>query len=304
MEKSLLSRPPYLFLIGVGRSGTTVLRKSLGLHPRIYYTGTENQIVTDVLGAAFSNCTLPERARMMLVTQPVYDRIFERALNELLWQDPEKISDCIRTASFAMPPELPAYLLQVFPKACILHLVRNGIQVIASRQLHPFFQHMPFEEHCTRWARAFQFYQWGQAQGTQYHLFRHEWLHEESTLRAELGRVYAWLDISWDEAPLQNMLSRRYHPTRHPGETASTQQGYAEMSPAERDALEQTRTRRWQFWSETERVTFESICGEAMRGFGYPIPWRETQAATPARTSFSLRRTHPKTLFQKFGRPR
>lgn len=295
MEKSRVSRPPYLFLIGVGRSGTTVLRKSLGLHPRIYYTGTENQIVTDVLGAAFTNCTLPERARAMLVSQDVYDRIFEHALNELLWQDSARISDSIRTASFAMPPELPAYLLQVFPGARILHLVRNGIQVIASRQLHPGFQHMPFQEHCTRWARAYQFYEWGQTQGAQYHLFRHEWLHEAGTLRAELERVYAWLDISWDEAPLQNILSRRYHPTHHPKESGESERKYAEMSPTERDALQETRARRWTFWSESERETFENICGSAMRGFGYPIPWREPHASAPARTSFLLHRVIDKT---------
>lgn len=290
-----MSCPDYLFLIGVGRSGTTVLRKSLGLHPGIYYTGTENQIVTDVLGAAFSNCTLPERARAMLVPQSVYDRIFERALNELLWQDAEKISHRIRTASFAMPPELPAYLLQVFPNARILHLVRNGIQVIASRQLHPGFQHMSFEEHCTRWARAFQLYEWGQTQGLQYRLFRHEWLHDAKTLRGELERVFAWLEIAWDDAPLQNMLSQRYHPTRHPNERVDSGHDYAQMTPAERNTLEETRSRRWQFWSEAERRTFESVCEQAMLGFGYPIPWREPERTTPMRSSFSLRRVIDKT---------
>ena len=125
--------------------------------------------------------------------------------------------------------------------------------------------------------------------------FRHEWLQDVNTLRAELERVYHWLEIPSDQAPLQNMLSTRYHPTQHPEETAGSAKGYAEMSPSERDALEQTRNRRWQFWSDSDRATFESICGEAMLGFGYPIPWREMQRTTSAQPNFSLRRVIDKT---------
>jgi hypothetical protein len=269
-----MSRPDYLFLIGVGRSGTTVLRYSLGLHPYIYYTGTENNIVTDVIRAAFENCAPPERSSQMLVSQGEYDRIFERALNELLWQDPEKSATRIRTASFAMPPELPGYLLQVFPNARILHMVRNGIEVIASRQLFHAFQGMPFAEHCTRWARAYAFYEWGKRQRASYRLFRYEWFGEEARLLSELEGVYEWLEIPWDGAPLKNILRERYHPTRHPYELEPAS---AVQSASDRTAFVETRAQRWQYWSDDERAAFESICGEAMSGFGYAIPWHVEQ---------------------------
>jgi hypothetical protein len=33
------------------------------------------------------------------------------------------------------------------------------------------------------------------------------------------------------------------------------------------------RHQRWEGWSEAQRTTFSTICGEAMDYFGYPIGW-------------------------------
>lgn len=294
-----MTRPTYLFLIGVGRSGTTVLRKSLGLHPGIYYTGTENRIVTDFLRVQFETFTDPDRVSKLLVTREQFDRVMERALNDLLWLDEERRARSIRTAAFAMPPELPPYLLRVFPNARILHLVRNGIQVISSRQLHEGFQHMPFEEQCTRWARAYDLYKWGLTQEHAYHLFRYEWFNDEPRLRAELSRVYEWLEIPPDDAPIQNMLNTRYHPTYHPNEATRLNIYDAQTSQQGRAQIDQIRTERWHFWTDEQRAQFEQICGDAMRGFGYPIPWRDPNPAVQPqanRLSERVRSAIDKTL--------
>lgn len=278
-----MARPDYLFLIGVGRSGTTALRKSLGLHPQIYYGGTENNIVTDVLRAAYDNCTRPERASNLLVEQSEYDSIFRDALNRLLWPDAAKSATRIRLASFAMPPKLGSYLLQVFPNARILHLVRDGIQVISSRQLHDGFQHFTFRDNCERWDSTYRLYQWGSTQGHAYSLFRYEWLNDFAELRVQLEKVYDWLEIEWVEAPFENLTALRYHPTVHPQEGAPPNPGYTHISEQERAQFESSRNERWRFWDETQRATFQELCGEAMRGFGYAIPW--ANAAPPARFS-------------------
>ena len=80
-----MARPDYLFLIGVGRSGTNAVRHSLGLQPSIYYNGHENNVVPDLLETALINCTQPDREVGMTIPQADYDRIFERVVNDLLW---------------------------------------------------------------------------------------------------------------------------------------------------------------------------------------------------------------------------
>jgi hypothetical protein len=79
-----------------------------------------------------------------------------------------------------------------------------------------------------------------------------------------LTELYAWLEIAWDDGPLHHFLNQRYHPTRHP----------LEKEPLELKTFEHTRTERWKFWSDAQRTTFEEICGQAMAGFGYAIPWQ------------------------------
>jgi hypothetical protein len=283
-----VTRPHYLFLIGVGRSGTTALRKSLWQHPDICYNGRENNVLPDIVQTALTNCTKPDRKSAMMVSQEIYDRAFERAVNEILWNEYNPSSGQIRFASFAMVPELANYLLQVFPNARILHLVRNGIEVIASRQLFVQFRDMPFEEHCKRWARTYEVYQWGQTQGDTYRLIRYEWLKDEALLREQLEQIYEWLEIPWHDAPLQHVLSERYHPTAHPKEADSTnaKRGLPESDSSQ---TEDSRGARWQFWTDEQRAMFETMCSSVMNAFGYPMPWQTNGAMTsrtPQKTSW------------------
>ena len=45
---------PLIVISGVGRSGTTALRESLGLHPDVHSTGRENNIIYDVADTALA----------------------------------------------------------------------------------------------------------------------------------------------------------------------------------------------------------------------------------------------------------
>ena len=283
-----MARPDYLFLIGVGRSGTNAVRHSLGLQPSIYYNGHENNVVPDLLETALINCTQPDREIGMTIPQEDYDRVFERVVNDLLWHQHNTSPERIRMASHHLDISLADYLLQVFPDARVLHLVRNGIQVVASRQLYPAFEHFSFEDQCKEWAQTYGLHQWGKNQGAAYHLLRHEWLNDESRLRAELTELYAWLEIEWDDGPFHNFLHHHYHPTQHPLEDGSSEQKISQRlrtklgkfwnkkkrANAERKEFERSRNERWKFWTDSQLATFEEICGEAMAGFGYELPWK------------------------------
>lgn len=289
-----MSRPNYLFLIAVGRSGTTVLRKSLGLHPALSYNDRENNLIGDLIETALDNCTKPDRKFSLTVSQDVYQRAFEQLANEIVWSEFNPAHSQIRFASFGIPPTIgdervagfADLMVRIFPDARVLHLVRNGIEVIASRQLFVQFRNMPFEEHCRRWARTLEWYKWGQRYPDAYRLARYEWFADEEVMRAQFARWYSWLDIPPEEMPLRHLLSERYHPTLHPKEDNPLQVGDAQRSEQGREQLEQTRQQRWQFWDAEQRALFEKICGDAMREFGYPIPWQTKQ--TPARASLSF----------------
>lgn len=56
---------PLLLISGVGRSGTSALRFSLGVHRDVQYTGTENNIIHDVMTVALRNCTMASRKTAM-----------------------------------------------------------------------------------------------------------------------------------------------------------------------------------------------------------------------------------------------
>lgn len=248
---------------GVGRSGTTALRLSLGLHPSIYYPGTENNILTGVLLAAMRNCTLPDRRVAMLVSQAEYDRAFEQLFNTLLWPQREQHRNQIQMAACDLREDIMDYLYRVFPNIRVVYLIRNGMQVVASRALFESMKHDAFEDHCALWLRAYKITQWGQDKPDKIRFFRYEWFHEPERLRGELANLFEWLGISWHDAPLKNLLTERYHPTQHPGEPDAGEANFA-----------RTRDERWKHWSEQERAVFETKCGEAMRALGYAIPWQ------------------------------
>lgn len=287
------SRPSYLFLVAVGRSGTTAVRKSLWQHPDICYNGRENNIIPDVVEAANKNWTRPERKHGITVSQEVYERAFETLTNEIVWHDCGAPKVKVRFASFAMFIEQAELLLKIFPNARILHLIRNGIEVVASRQLFGHFQYMPFEEHCKRWARTYEWYQWGQTHPEIYRLIRYEALKEEQVLRTQLQQLYQWLNIPWDDAPLKHMMNERYHPTIHPKETKSE-----ETNPANGQA---THEHRWQYWTPEQRATFEELCGSTMQAFGYPMPWQSNTELGRA----DAQKTHwLKSIYTRAARPK
>lgn len=128
-----MTHPIYMFLCAVGRSGTTILRTSLGCHPDIYYNQRENNIVQDLLAVALNNCTQDSRKCSMVVEQSVHDRIFRDAICQLIWPDPALATKPVHMAAINPTGDQLDYLCHVFPTAKITCLVRNGIEVVSSR---------------------------------------------------------------------------------------------------------------------------------------------------------------------------
>jgi len=252
---------PLLLVTGVGRSGTTVMRKSLGLHPAIDYTGGENNVLYDLLGVAQHNCTYPSRKVAMRVSQDEYDRLFKELVLKLLWPSPVGGTKAPRLlmAFSDLSPDRGNYLRNLFPNLTIVYIVRNGIEVVASRMLYEGFRDRPFDWQCQVWAATREFAEWG---GTQdgFVVVRHEELTETASAERALGRVFECAGVDFERRCLESLLHTRYHPTILKGESADAAGNM------------QHRAERWRHWTHEQRCCFEDLCAPTMAYFDYEIP--------------------------------
>lgn len=260
-------KPNQLFLCAVGRSGTTILRTSLGLHPDIYYNNRENNVVQDLISVAQLNCTSDSRRFAMVVTQPEYDVVFRTAISDLIWPDHELRQRTTRMAAINPNGDQLDYLRQVFPAAKILCLVRNGIEVISSRMRYPSFAKADFATHCEVWNRSQSVFEWGQANADAFQLIRHDWFYDPQLLSDSLNKLFDGLGISASELPATNILDRLQHPTD------SQQVDFGAMTAQEKSAYFQSKSDRWKDWTDEQRDTFKTKCGTFMQQLGYVIPW-------------------------------
>lgn len=273
---------PLLVTTGVGRSGTTALRNAIERHPAIRGTDRENNIAYDLLEAARVNCMMPSRVHAMRVTPARYDEIFRRTLLELLWPtagcapnvEAAKASETggqsgdVRALHMftALTPERAAYLRRLFPvgRVKLIHIVRNGIEVVSSRIRFDGFKSQGFEGQCRVWAEDAAM--WREAlKRSDALIVRHERLRTDAP--GVLSEVWKLAGFTGNAAHCQQAIDllegKIYHPTpEEPGAAANTE-------------LEH-RASRWQGWTSEERAIFERHCGDAMRELGYPMPWIES----------------------------
>ena len=263
-----MNHPQYhLFLAGVGRSGTTALRRGLGLHPQIYYEGKENNVVQDVLEAARENCRRPSRIAAMCIPQAEYDQAFHRLITDLVWPDSTQRAAPVWLAAINPPGPLLDYLVQVFPQARVLGLVRNGIEVVCSRMAYDSFAQFPFEAHCQTWLRTEGVVDWGERNPERFRLFRHEWMYQPERLRVELQQLFGWLGLADSDAVAKRFLERVDHPTGAPPES----QG--DWTSDQRAAYFSRKSQGWRDWTSEQRASFRTMCQSLMDRFGYELPF-------------------------------
>jgi len=259
---------PLLLISGVGRSGTTVLRKSIGAHRGIQSLDRECNIIHDLSMLARNNLEDEHRRLNLAVSVDEYWSLFRQMILHLHWPidkiDPNDSPAAISTYSQITPAGAKG-IQNIFPRHVICFIIRNGIEVVSSHMLHEAFRNKDFSDICRTWAHHTNMLNYARNHG-RFFLFRHEWFHDRETARQGLEQAFASIGLPPDEDCIDVAMRKTIHPTKFPGESA-------EMA---RDRT--MRKERWRLWTDEQRDTFATVCGAAMERLEYPIPWKSRQA--------------------------
>ena len=274
--------PRFLFLSGVGRSGTTALRRSLGLHEQVYYNGLENNAVQDLIEVAMRNCTLPTRKRCMAIGQREYNLLFRNLIHKLIWPEDERSDRPVYMAAINPQANQLDYMRQVFPGCKFVSLVRNGIEVVSSRMKYPSFAAASFSAHCQVWNRSAEVHRWASCNPEDCLILRHEWFYQPQRMNQWMLKLSNMLGIEYSPLPEQAILQSLQHPTssRMPMGPAD----FANSTIQDKKRYFQSKRERWRSWTNQQRQRFTDLCAAPMRQLGYELPWQnESAEMTPHR---------------------
>ena len=174
----------------------------------------------------------------MVLSPDQHDAVFRKMLTDLLfpkslWDKPE-MPAALSTFS-AMDPDAAEFAVQIFPEIHFANIVRNGIEVVASRSVHRVLGQHSFEEQCLAWAAAVDMVHWGRERHD-FSVIRHEDLLEEESCRAAVDQLLNRAGLASSQAVADHFLTQRRNQTS------------MELESEEEAADLSLRHKRWQAW--------------------------------------------------------
>lgn len=277
ITRRYLHRP--VFVVGGSRSGTIVLLKALGMHRKILSAPTEDPFIADVGNfmndiATFSDHKNDYYSRTLRISRqyighalqrlslesamgPDYGirHLLERAASEKRYNIFRKRYWCTKT----FPNQNVANgLLNFFPEAKFIWILRNGVNVVHSRTRFPEFRDLPFEKQCRHWADTISSYEYLNDLPEAVVIHQEELLENPADV---FRRIFAHIGIEDDGESTRYALTHHVHPLADVSTSTGVdiRQTIADRPPA------------YQEWNEAQRQQFRDICGHAMRQAGYKM---------------------------------
>jgi len=266
-----------IFIVGTGRSGTSVLHRALGEHPRIYSISGESPFVSQIgeFMCRYENSEIKDYyiKSLQFPKKYLYDSFRRLCLESAIGSKYGLIiilkSLMLRRISIVRNrywcaktfPTFESYqgLITLFPTAKFIYIFRNGLDVVQSRSRFAGFRKSEFSSHCSVWAQSINKYDYLTNVPSAIHI-RHEEL--LVTPAQVLKRVYAFVGLEENPKPLDFLANTIVHPLDKPTEKGvKVKEIFLKRQPA------------FMTWTSEQRELFKKICGDAMASLGYEIPF-------------------------------
>lgn len=277
LSKILFKRCFYhpIFVVGTGRSGTSVLLQALGEHPCILSMPGEAPLLTS-FGAMACLFEFGEDRDYYNASLKVSKEYLYRRLRRLCFETSgstklvgrELLADVVKRRTFpwkkrfwcakTFPSEKVAKgLLCLYPAGKFIYIIRNGVDVVHSMTKFVGFREREFTKQCMHWSDEIGKYRYFSTCDAAV-VVRHEDL--TSKPETVFERIFSFIGVGRSKEPIDFIKTNLVHPLDSPTRNVSSV----------REALTE-REPPYKVWSPEQREVFKNICGAAMNEAGYSL---------------------------------
>lgn len=271
---SCIVRP--VFIVGAGRSGTSVVLQALGKHPAVLAAEGESPLLTSIGGLVtlYSHDTdhdyfvqslkvpvqeLNARLRTLAFEIACGSNMGLGLLLHTLRLTPWPLRKRIWVAKTFPTENVTRGLQTLYPNMKLLYIVRNGLEVIQSRTRFHGFRDREFGRHCEVWTESVAKYRYLSSYQHAITL-RHEQL--VSAPRLEMSRIHTFLGLPDNAGPAGFLQESMVHPLDESTRAGTdVQQEFSRRKPP------------YESWTAEQRQMFKDTCGAAMQELGYAVPF-------------------------------
>jgi len=266
-----------IFVVGSGRSGTSILLRALGQHSKILSldeTPFIPYIGTLVHPFEFRDNKEYHREYLRIPIEYAYDKFrvlcFESAMGkeyglESLLNSTEKnpISTIVNTRYWCAktyPNQREGQgLTQLYTNVKFLYIYRNGCSVVNSMSHFGKMKGQDFQSQCRTWAKHVEKYEY------LFHLEQAFTVRQEDLLDDPdpiFQSIQEFIGVPYEDNPANYSQSTLVHPLD-------------ETTQLEVDAKKilNSRPKPYESWNNEQKEIFRTICGEGMLKLGYEVPF-------------------------------
>lgn len=265
-------------VVGIGRSGTTVLKNALGAHPQLLAARFEAPLER-ALASSYGRHLVeaPEfgdyvRATTVASWPNVQDSFRRLIIDAALGDDAgrerleeerasgrnvDEVSGWVIKVGGLWRPSIAGFV-DLFSGFQPVYVHRNGIDVVESRRRFGTFADQAFEKSCRKWASGLKVLR-ALEEKCDVQMVRHE----DLVLEPErvMSELIDSLGLTPSTAPAEHLQQRSPNSTQNVDDDLSVAENFANREPAHHN------------WTDDEKRTFVDICSRAMNTYNYDIPF-------------------------------